>query len=300
MFSLEPEIERLRPLLGDTRADGALMLERRQLFSIYPELRIAAWAGVMLLVSAAGVLLKNNLERIGPLALAIAVAIAAAACYAWVAWRRERASLVDDYVLLLGALLLSADIAFIETQFHVLGDSWRQHLLLVAVLHGITAYLYRSRLVLSLAITSLAAWLGADQRFNRPRDFAIAAYLCVAILLVWRELDRRFAKSGFTRTIEHFAANLALLGGLALIDRETTLGCLITIAVAVAVMAWGFRARSEWFVLYAFLYAVVAANVLLIDLFHWGALAVLLVLLSTIGSIITLFRIHAKFREMQA
>jgi hypothetical protein len=277
-----------------------LARERREVFSIHPELRIAAWAGVMLLVSAAGVLLKNNLERIGPLALAIVIAMAAAACYAWVTWRKDRASLVDDYVLLLGALLLSADVAFIETQFHVLGDSWRQHLLLVAVLHGVTAYAYRSRLVLSLAITSLAAWLGADQRFGRPRDFTIAAYFCVAILLAWRELDRRFAKTEFARTLEHFAANLALLGSLSLIDRDTTLGCVVTILVAIAVMAWGFRARSEWFVLYAFLYAVVAANVLLITLFDWEALAILLVLLSIIGSIVVLFRIHARFREMDA
>jgi uncharacterized membrane protein len=37
----------------------------------------------------------------------------------------------------------------------------------------------------------------------------------VALLLVWHVLDRRFARTDFARTLEHFAANFALLGGLA-------------------------------------------------------------------------------------
>jgi hypothetical protein len=300
MFSLSPELERLRPQHGDARTNALLARERREIFSIHPELRIAAWAGVMLLASAAGVLLKNNLERIGPLALAIALTVVAGACYAFVAWHRNRATLLDDYVLLLGALLISADVAFIESQFHVLGDQWRLHLLLVALLHGVTAYIYRSRVVLSLAITSLAAWINADPRFGRPREYAIGAYLMVATLLVWHELDRRFAKTEFGRTLEHFAANFALLGSLMLIDRDTTFGCLVTMVIAAAVIAWGFRSRSEWFVLYAFLYAVIALNILIITTLKLEALSFLLVLVSIVGSIIALFRIHAKFKELQS
>src|SRR6185369_3447295 len=112
MLSYEPELESLRPHLGDRAADVLIARERREVFSIYPELRLASWAGVMLLTTAAGIVLKNNLDRIGPLALAVAMGLAAAACYGWVWWRRSRASLVDDYVLLLGALLLSADVGF--------------------------------------------------------------------------------------------------------------------------------------------------------------------------------------------
>ncbi|HEX2833818.1 MAG TPA: DUF2157 domain-containing protein [Thermoanaerobaculia bacterium] len=300
MFSLRPELERLRPLLGESRTDALIARERREIFSIYPEVRLAAWAGVMLLAGAAGVLLKNNLERIGPVALATGIAVLAAACYAFVTWRRDRATLVDDYVLLLGALLLSADVAFIETQFHVLGQQWRQHLLLIAILHAITAYRFRSRVILSLAISSLAAWVGADHRIARPYQFGVAAYVMVALLLVWRALDQRFAKSDFARTLEHFAANFALLGGLAFIDTNVAAGCLITIVVAAVVIYWGFGSRSEWFVLYAFLYAVIALNILIIDAMHFEAAAFLLIIVSIVGSIIGLFAIHAKFKELHA
>src|SRR6185295_18258839 len=135
MLSLHPELESLRPLLGESVTDTLLAHERREVFSLQPELRILAWGGAMLLATAAGIVLKNNLDRIGPLVLALLMGLAAAACYVWVWWRRSRASLADDYVLLLGALLLSGDVAFIETQFHLLGSNWYRHYLLLAVVH---------------------------------------------------------------------------------------------------------------------------------------------------------------------
>ena len=71
MLSYEPELEQLRPILGDGAANVLIARERREVFSIYPELRLASWGGVMLLATAAGIVLKNNLDRIGPLALAV-------------------------------------------------------------------------------------------------------------------------------------------------------------------------------------------------------------------------------------
>ncbi len=312
MLSLEPEIERFRGILGDGVTNALVARERREVFSIYPELRLCAWGGALLLASAAGVVLKNNLARIGPLALAVMVGLAAAACYAWVWHRRRRASLVDDYILLLGSLLVSADVAFVETQFRLLGDSWHRHLLLLAVVHGAAAYLYRSRMVLSLSIAALAGWLGIETKpfaafEGDPTFFATRAFLCSAILLAWRFADRRLTRKhavDFAPVFEHFAANLALAGGLALMieDGTRTAGGVITLAAAGAVILWGFRTRSEWFVLYAFVYAVIAVDVLVIDAIGTGIeqLVFLVIAGSMIGAVIALFAIHARFRRLRA
>jgi len=179
MLSFEPELERLRPLLGHATADALIARERREVFSIQPELRICAWAGAMLLASAAALVLKNNLERIGPLALALMMAVAASACYAFVWRRRARASLVDEYVLLLGALLVSADLAFIENQFDLFGPAGHRHFALLAVVHGAGAYAYRSRTLLTLALAAVAAWLGVSGTGGwptHPTDFALRAF----------------------------------------------------------------------------------------------------------------------------
>jgi hypothetical protein len=309
VFSLEPEIQALRPRLGDAAADALIARERREVFSVYPELRIAGWLGATLLAAAAGVLLKNNLDRIGPLALSILIGAAAVACYAWTWWRRRQASVVGDYVLLLGALLVSADVAFIESQFHVFGDAWKRHLLLLAILHAAGAYAYRSRMLLSLAITSLGAYLGFDKDhgFN---DVALPGFELAALLLAWRAIDRVLPSTAnrqpptisFSRTFEHFAANAALIGGLSMIDTSAfegsaIVGGLLTMAITTAVIAWGFRTRHEPFVLYGFVYGVIAADALLIDRVHNTTAILFIILVSMIAGVTGLLFLHARFKE---
>lgn len=312
VLSLENEIEQIRPVLGDATAAALIARERREVFSVYPELRFCAWGGASLLAAASGLVLKNNLDRIGPLALSLLIGAAAAVCYAVVWVRRRRAGLVDDYVLLLGALLLSADVAFVETQYHLLGEQWHRHLLLLAVIHGITAYVYRSRMVLSLSIAALAGWMGVERKTfatfgSDPVEFATRAYLCALLLLAWRAVDRRAAatkKPEFSSLFEHFAANLALGAGMTLWSENATrpIGALATIVVAAGVIAWGFRRRSESFVLYAFVYGVIALDVLIIDTIGTGIeeLVLLIIVVSMIGAIVALLAIHGRFRRMRA
>ena len=297
MLSLESELESLRPLLGDARTNALIARERREVFSVYPELRIAAWLGAALLAAAAGILLSKNLERIGPLALAILIAVAAAACYVWTWLRRARASVVDDYILLLGALLVSADVAFVEAQFHLFDGAWKRHLFILAVVHAIGAYAYGSRMLLSFSIVALAGWIGFDDD-RSYRELWIPALITAAVLIVWREVDRRWRGPAFSRTFEHFAANIALAGAFTRLVDDEVVGGLLTLAIAAAVIAWGFRTRSEPFVLYGFVYAVIAVDALLIELLFSGETAALLVIIvSMIASIAALIALHTRFRE---
>lgn len=299
MISLESELESLRPLLGDPRTDSLLARERREVFSLYPELRICAWAGAMLLATAAGLVLKNNLDRIGPVALAMLMGIAAIACYAFVWWRRDRASLADEFVLLLGALLVSGDVAFIESQFHLFGAAWYRHFLILAIVHGIGAYVFHSRTLLSLAITALAGWLGLRGILDSgdPADYALRAFACAAFVLLGRLANRR---EEFHGTYEHFVAMLLLLGGLTLsVDsRWYAAGSLLTMAIAAAVVWWGFRTRREPFVLYAFVCGVIAFDILVGHIFDEGIL-LFFIMISAIGGIAMLFALHAKFKESE-
>lgn len=304
MLSLEPEIEQLRPVLGDARAGALIARERREVFSLYPELRIAAWAGAMLLATAAGIVLKNNLERIGPVALATLMALVAIACYAWVWRHRARATIVDDYVLLLGALLLSGDFAFVETQFHLLDHAWPRHFLILALLHGVGAYAYRSRMLLSLSITALAAWMRVETPtgFYLGDDFAPRAFTTAGLVLVWRELHRRFASlPEFLRVFEHFAANLTLWASLSLLREDETfyLGCALAFAVALFVIWWGFRQRAESFVLYGFIYALIAADAPLLKNLRDTTLA-LAIFFSMIAAVVVLIFIRKRFHERRA
>jgi hypothetical protein len=300
LISLEPELTQL----PDT---GVLIArERRDAVSIYPELRLLTWAGVMLISTGVAVYVAKHLDDIGPLAIAAVIGLAAAACYAWAYWKRSRkAALADDYVLLLAALLASADIGYIEHHYHLLGDSWPRHFLFLAILHAVTAYFFQSRLVLSLSVASLAAWLGIERRsvdaiFEAPVATAVRAFLCAAIVVVWRVIDAKLRPATtFTSLFDHAAANLAFWGALTFaVHRETELlGCAIAVVLAVAAMFYAQRTREGTFVIYAWVYGTIAVDIAVCVALRDQVLIVFYLLVSTIAAIIGLFLSHARLRR---
>lgn len=308
MIDFSPEIETLRAAgaVDDATAARLLAQQRRDVFSVHPELRLASWLGVMLVVTGAGILVTRNLDRIGPATLAVAIALAAAACYGYAVWRRRagHTSFLDEFVLLLGALLLSVDLGYIESQFHVLDHGWPRHFLIAAILHGTGAYFFGSRALLALSLVALAAWLGVEQRFQRvfesSLETSVRALLSSVIVLIWRAIDRRQrASRAFQPVFEHFAANLALFGALSLTFEGGTriLGSILTLVFAAVVVAHGFRRRTEAFVIYAYVYGVIAIDVLMVEIIGVDVFIALYLIVSTIAAIVGLFLLHLRFRR---
>src|SRR5204863_5599832 len=65
-----------------------------------------------------------------------------------------------DYVLYAGCLVFALELAYLENRFHLLNDNSDLYLLGSAVIFFALAYRFDNRLVLSLALSSLAGWFG--------------------------------------------------------------------------------------------------------------------------------------------
>ena len=147
-------------------------IARGELVSLRLEIRAVLYAGVTLAVAGAGLFVREHYREIGPVAITLALSIAAAGCLVFVArgaspfsWgRAPAASLASQYVLVLGVLLLGADLAYVESQFRVLGPEWPYHLLLYSLIAFLAAYRFDSPAVLSLALSAFAAWRGVEVR----------------------------------------------------------------------------------------------------------------------------------------
>ncbi|HEY0515193.1 MAG TPA: DUF2157 domain-containing protein [Thermoanaerobaculia bacterium] len=157
-------------VLPPDEAPRLLRVARGELLSVCWELRTLLYAGVLLVMGGVGLLVEENLDRLGPVTIAAAIGLAAAAALGWV-WRgappfswREAPSpnLAFDYVLLLGVLLAAADLAYVEVRFTPLGAHWPWHLLIVAVFTALAAFRFDSRVVFSLALSTSAAWRGVS------------------------------------------------------------------------------------------------------------------------------------------
>lgn len=141
---------------------------RGELVSLSPVLHALLYGGVVAITGGVGLLLKEQVDDLGPLTIALLIGAAALACLGWVArvapgyapGQVEAPHFAFDYILLLGALLLAADLAWCEWRFTALGENWAWHLLTVSLLYGSLALRFDSRVLFSLALTSFAAWRG--------------------------------------------------------------------------------------------------------------------------------------------
>lgn len=271
---MNPDVANVIPKLVESgilppdKAPVLLRTARGELVSVHVELRALLYLGVLLITAGAGVLVKENLHRIGPGAIAAGIGLAAAAALFWVArvsppfsWREVPApSLAFDYVLLLGVLLAAADLAYVEVQFTPLGANWTWHLLIVAVLTALAAFRYDSRIVFSLALSSFAAWRGVS-----VADFGAGSWLGAESALRWNAIGcgALFVLLGFAlKTTDrkgHFEPVpvhlgwLLILGGLASgwgEPRAWWLYSLALLLVSAALAAGAYRSRR--FSLFAF------------------------------------------------
>jgi hypothetical protein len=220
---------REKAILSDTQAARLLPVARRELVSVRLELRTLLYAGVLLAVSGVGLFLKQNHDRIGPAVIASLLTAAAVACFAYVFLRSPpfswgasaSAHVATDYVLLLGVLLVGSDLAYIETQFRFLGADWAQHLLVLSLVALAAAYRFDSRVVLSLALSSFAAWRGLSTRLPlesvfsaRPDAVRANALGCGALFLVAALVSVRAKKKAHFEAVYSAFGWVLLFSGL--------------------------------------------------------------------------------------
>ncbi len=256
-------------ILPEEKAHLLLRIARRELVSLNAEIHLLYYLGVFLITAGAGLLVKENYEHIGPLAISCAVGIGALACLAWTArnappftWGKTASSHpAFEYILLLGMLLAAADLAFVEVQFTPLGAGWPWHLLIVAIVMAAAAIRYDSRTLVSLALSTFAAWRGVSvSLIEKPLWNAAGesvrwnAVACGILFLLMADYSiRRKRKPHFEPIAAHMGW-LLILGALVSGGFEPSpegIICIMTLALTGTALAWhAFRKRR--FVLFAF------------------------------------------------
>lgn len=306
-------------VLTPAQADLPGRTARGELLSIRFELRTLLWLGVSLIAGGVGLLVKDNLDRIGPVTIAIVLGLAAAACLAFIgrgalpfSWRAQPSpNLAFDYVLLLGATLIGADLAFIEFRFTPLGANWPWHLLWTAVLYGVLAVRFDSRILASLALTTFAAWRGvamgtvASAPLGRweatpMRWNALAcgvAFVALGWLLI--RLDR---KAHFEPVASHLGWLLvlgALASGMTGWQNQATwmVWALALLAVGVALVGAAARARRIWLFGFGLLGAYAAASRFMTEVLPHGVARQIYFIVTAVAVIVALVIAQRRIEE---
>src|SRR6266478_1508640 len=182
-------------------------LSRGEPFSVFLELNILLYAGILAFVAGLGWTVSTWSQQLGDVLVLTVLSTMLAACFwycfsrapAWSPGETPSPGLVLDYVLYLGSLIWSVELAYLENRFHMLSEQSELYLLVSAGLFFFLAYRFDNRFVLSLALSSLAGWFGLTvshwpaHQDAEYRQYAILYSLIVGVvgaLVQWRGLKQ--------------------------------------------------------------------------------------------------------------
>src|SRR6185369_5661512 len=132
-------------------------LARGEPVSVFLELNILLYAGILAFIGGLGWTVSTWSQQLGEVLVLAVLSAMLAGCFwycfsrapAWSAAEVPSPSLVFDYVLYLGSLTWSVELAYIEKRFHLLSGQWDLYLLATAGLYFFLAYRFDNRFVLS-------------------------------------------------------------------------------------------------------------------------------------------------------
>jgi hypothetical protein len=269
-------LERLREwhqagVITEIQAQTLAALVRRERFSIFLELNAGLYIGVLALVGGVGWTFRTYFANVGDLFILTTFSVLVVGCLYYCFSRAspyahgevESPNLPFDYVLYLGCLMLSAELAYIEFRFQLFQGVWDHYLLFAAATFALLGYRFDNRFVLSLALASLAGWFGLKvSAFGfRSADFLRMSALTYGAIVAgtgWT-LYRQGIKPHFVESYLHIAANVvftAIVSGV--VDQSASaLYLAALIALCGVSIVLGVRFARFVFVAYGIVYGYI-------------------------------------------
>jgi hypothetical protein len=199
---------------------GALV--RHERFSVFVELSALLYIGVLSLVGGLAWTFREYVAELGDAAILSSLMLLMVAAFGYCFSRAgaysteevESPTLAFDYVLYFGCLMFSATLGFLEARFGIF-HGWDTHLLIASLVFGVLAYRFDNRFVLSLALSTLAGYLGLKLSvFDGlgSDSIRLIALMYGALLIgVGGLLFRQGIKQHFLDVYLHLGANAILL-----------------------------------------------------------------------------------------
>jgi hypothetical protein len=154
--------------LNDNNLEEIANYQKKGIFSLRSELLLMIYFSIILFTSGIGVIVYNNIDSIGHLAILSANFILMLVCF-YFSFKEAKGYSNDevvfenplyDYLVLTGSLLACIFLGYINFQYQIFDESYAYVSLISALLCFFVAYYFDNRIVLSMAITSLAAFIG--------------------------------------------------------------------------------------------------------------------------------------------
>ena len=259
--------------------DQIRTLVRKDRFSVFLELNVLLYLGVLALAGGIATTVQKYFASLTDVAVLISLTILFIGTLYYCFKRGapfssglvESPALTLDYVLYFSCLVLATELAYIEYRFAFLKDREDFYFLITAVVFFALAYRFDNRLVLSLALSSLAAAFGLRlARFHMESDNSlriagIGYSLLVSTIGLW--LSRVELKKHFLQSYLHIACNVLLISLLSgILDLTWWPRYLAGLLVAaVSAIYFGVRFNRLAFVAYGVVYGYIGFSIRVLE-----------------------------------
>jgi hypothetical protein len=260
-----------------------------RIISVFYELRILLYLGVMLFTTGIGILIYENIGELGH-------TIAIGSLFILTAWCAHYAmrhappfttgkaippSPYFDYIVLLGCLLFISVLAYLQVQYALFDEGMGLTTLITAAFFFAAAYRYDHLGVLSLAITALASFFSIsvspqkwyDGDFFSESNLHMVAIVFGAILAsASLMLDKRKIKQHFTFAYINFCSLIYLSGataGLFSDEYYQAIYLFLLFAGCGLLTYYAQQKRSFLFMLYAFVFGYIGLTYLVSDVIEY-------------------------------
>lgn len=296
------------------------------IFSLNAELKLFLYLSVLLFTSGIGILIYENIDTIGHIAILSLLLIVIAVCFFYCfkntkGFQKTEATFehpVLEYLVLLANILTCIFIGYLQFQYKPFGEHYGLATLVPTIVSFFCAYYFDNKSVLTIAITGLAAYIGLSVTpqdiFNdsnnlyASQNLSYSAVILGVLLILWTIYSRGISlKIHFGLIFLTFALHIISLASISNLTSYDTLNWILFAIVLAASTFYFYKASydNKAMSLYVFMivYGYIGMNIILFRIFEnvdfsdiWE-LFIFLLPAYFIGSIVMFIKLIKNFHK---
>ena len=295
------------------------------IFSLNTELKLFLYLSVLLFTSGIGILIYENIDTIGHIAILSLLLIVIAVCFYYCfknskGFQKSETSFehpVLEYLVLAGNILTCIFIGYLQFQYKPFGEHYGLATLVPTIVSFFCAYYFDNKSVLTIGVTGLAAYVGlsvAPQDLLNNNDFyasqnlSYSAFMLGVLLILWTIYSNRISlKTHFNLIFLTFALHIISIAAISNLTNYDTLTWIIFAVIMASSIYYFYKASydNKSMSLYVFMivYGYIGANIFLFRIFEnvdfsaiWELFFFLLPVYF-IGSIVLFIKLIKKFNK---
>lgn len=312
-------------LITENQFEEVKAYRNLNIFSVNAELKLFLYLSVLLFTSGIGILIYENIDTIGHIAILSLLLIIIAICFYYCfknskGFQKAETTFehpVLEYLVLLANILTCIFIGYLQFQYKPFGEHYGLATLVLTIVSFFCAYYFDNKSVLTIAVTGLAAYIGLSvtpQDLLNGNDFyasdslSYSAVMLGVLLIVWTIYSNRISlKTHFSLIFLTFALHIISIAAISNLLHHYILIWLIFAGVLIGSTFYFYKVSYEFkaMSIYVFMivYGYVGINILIFRIFEnvdfsniWE-LFIFLLPAYFIGSIIMFIKLIKNFHK---